>query len=116
MRLKHSGAAPMNWRSVPKLSLKLSFWGITSMSDRFSPDSKKVKRLLKNLGDALPGDPRFLVDAFESATGTTGKTANDVKNDLLAAVMSKGTPWILYEPIRTLLSTFPLPRPRPIIR
>lgn len=85
------------------------------MSDRFSPDSKKVKRLLKNLSDALPGDPRFLVDAFESATATTGKTANDVKNDLLAAVMSKGTPWILYDTISTLIRRLPLPSRRPII-
>ncbi len=85
------------------------------MSDRFSPDSNKVKRLLRNLSDALPKDSGFLVDAFESATGTRGKTANDVKNDLLAAMMSKGTPWVLYDTITTLIRRLPLPSRRPII-
>ncbi|HEY0097397.1 MAG TPA: hypothetical protein VGB76_00470 [Pyrinomonadaceae bacterium] len=85
------------------------------MNDRFSPDSKKVRRLLENLINTLSEETRFLVDAYESVTGSRGKTVSAVNSELATAAMGQETPWVLYDTISTLIRRLPLPSRAPII-
>jgi hypothetical protein len=85
------------------------------MNDRFSPDAKKVRRLLESLNSTLSEDTRFLIDAYESVTGVKVKTVSAVNNELAAAAMGQETPWVLYDTISTLIRRLPLPTRAPII-
>ncbi|EFH88860.1 DUF5655 domain-containing protein [Ktedonobacter racemifer] len=79
------------------------------MSDRFAPNSSRVRPVLEKLKNDGYGE--YLAKAYFTITHTNSKTksVSDIERDLLARMdMGPSTPWVLYDLFSELMKSSPL--------